>query len=213
MAIFYFYTYEKSILLFISHYNAFKLRRQQPQKSISYFERTRQLLIKKPKQLPYPVAPAVKNKLLILIQRIRVTLQINSQAGKATVDLDNPGYYVVNAKPDTIVGSYQHYGAPPKETKTYTQEYLKQQIDSLQKLIKDSNVSAANRNYFLLPNHAVKVTDNTDAFIVGPFHQMTSIQQQGNKEPEVYRFYMVSEIRETIDHLKQLTTAPPSPNQ
>jgi hypothetical protein len=143
----------------------------------------------------------------------KVTLQINSQAGKATVDLDSPGYYVINTKPDTIVGSYQLYGAPPTETKTYTQDFLKQQLDSLQKLIKDSNVTAANRNYFILPNHAVKVTDNTDAFIVGPFHKMTSIQQEGNKEPEVYRFYMVSEIRETIDHLKQVTTAPPSPNQ
>ncbi len=143
----------------------------------------------------------------------KVTLQINSQAGKATVDLDSPGYYVINAKADTIVGSYQRYGAPPTETKTYTQDFLKQQLDSLQKLIKDSNVSAANRNYFLLPNHVVKVTDNTDAFIVGPFHQMTSIKKEGDKEPEVYRFYMVSEIRETIDHLKQVTTAPPSPNQ
>ena len=143
----------------------------------------------------------------------KITLQITSQAGKATVDLDSPGYYVVNAKPDTIVGSYQHYGAPPAETNTYTQEFIKHQIDSLQQLIKDSNVSAANRNYFILPNHAVKVTDNTDAFIVGPFHKMTSIQQEGDKEPEVYRFYMVSEIRETIDHLKSLTVAPPSPNQ
>jgi len=143
----------------------------------------------------------------------KITLQINSQAGKATVDLDSPGYYVVNAKPDTIVGSYQRYGAPPTETRTYTQDFIKHQIDSLQQLIKDSNVSAANRNYFILPNHAVKVTDNTDAFIVGPFHKMTSIQQEGNKEPEVYRFFMVSEIRETIDHLKALTKAPPSPNQ
>jgi hypothetical protein len=143
----------------------------------------------------------------------KITLQINSQAGKASVDLDAPGYYVLNAKPDTIVGSYQRYGAPPKETQTFTQEFIKHQIDSLQGLIKDSNVSAANRNYFILPNHVVRVTDNTDAFIVGPFHQMTSIQQQGNKEPEVYRFYMVSEIRETLDHLKSLTVAPPSPNQ
>lgn len=143
----------------------------------------------------------------------KVTLQIASQAGKASVDLDSPGYYVVNAKPDTIVGSYQRYGAPPTETKTFTQDFIKHQIDSLQGLIKDSNVNAANRNYFVLPNHAVKVTDNTDATIVGPFHNITSVQQQGNKEPEVYRFYMVSEIRETIDHLKSLTVAPPSPNQ
>ena len=102
---------------------------------------------------------------------------------------------------------------PQQKLKLIPRSLLKQQLDSLQKLIKDSNVSAANRNYFILPNHAVKVTDNTDAFIVGPFHQMTSIKKEGDKEPEVYRFYMVSEIRETIDHLKSVTTAPPSPNQ
>lgn len=143
----------------------------------------------------------------------KITLQLSTQAGKASVDLDAPGYYVVNAKADTIVGSYQHYGAPPTETKVYTQDFIKQQLDSLQQLIANQNVSAANRNFFVLPNHAVKVTDNTDAFIVGPFHKMTSIAKQGDKEPEVYRFYMVSEIRETIAHLQEQTTAPPSPNQ
>ena len=140
----------------------------------------------------------------------KITLQLSTQGGKASVDLDAPGYYVVNAKADTIVGSYQHYGAPAAETKTYTQDYIKQQLDSLQQLIENKNVSAANRNFFILPNHAVKVSDHTDAFIVGPFHRMTSVAKQGDKEPEVYRFYMVSEIRETIAHLKQITTAPPS---
>ena len=143
----------------------------------------------------------------------KITLQIISQAGKNTVDLNEPGYYVVNAKADTIVGSYQHYGAPATETKTYTQEFIKHQMDSLQQLIENKNVSVANRNFFILPNQVVKITNNTDAFVVGPFHKMTSIQKQGDREPEVYRFYMVSEIRETIDHLKSLTTAPPSPNQ
>lgn len=142
-----------------------------------------------------------------------ITLQITSQAGTNTVELTEPGLYVVNAKPDTIVGSYQRYGAPPTETKTYTQDFIKAQMDSLQQLIQNRNVSAANRNYFILPNHGVKVTDNVDAFIVGPFHKMTSIQKQGDKDPEVYRFFMVSEIRETIDHLQELTTAQPSPNQ
>jgi hypothetical protein len=34
---------------------------------------------------------------------------------------------------------------------------------------------------------------------------MTSIEQKGNKEPEVYRFYSVKEVRETIDKLQKLT--------
>ena len=54
---------------------------------------------------------------------------------------------------------------------------------------------------------AVKVTTNMDAFIVGPFHQMTSIEKVEGKEPEVYRFYSVTEIRETIKNLTALTIA------
>lgn len=143
----------------------------------------------------------------------QVTLQLSTQAGKATVELTEPGYYVINAKTDTIVGSYQRYGAPATETKTYTQDFIKSQIDSLQQLLENKNVNAANRNFFIAPNQAVKISNNTDAFIVGPFHKMTSIKKEGDKEPEVYRFYMASEIRETIEHLQALTTAPPAADQ
>jgi hypothetical protein len=49
-----------------------------------------------------------------------------------------------------------------------------------------------------------------DAFIVGPYHRMSSIEKTGDKEPEVYRFYSVKEVRETIGKLEKLTGAQPA---
>ncbi len=135
----------------------------------------------------------------------KISLHIKSQAGEGTIDIPENGYYVLNAKNDTIVGSYQKYSTPEEANRMITQEELKRDIDSLQQLIQNKNVSAANRNFFLPPNSAAKISDNTDAFVVGPFHQMTSIAKEGDKEPEVYRFYNIGEIRATIEKLQKLT--------
>ena len=88
-----------------------------------------------------------------------------------------------------------------------TQEELKHGIDSLIQLTQGKNISAANRNFFVLPKTAVKISDNLDAFVVGPFHRMTSVEKDGDKVPEVYRFYSIQEIREIIDQLTALTKA------
>ena len=146
-------------------------------------------------------------KTLVLNDAEKASVNIETTNGKATIEIPTNGYYVVNAKQDTIVGSYQIYGAVKTSKTVITQESLKQSIDSLEQLIQGKNVSAANRNFFILPMSAVKVSDNLDAYIVGPFHQVTSIEKVEGKEPEVYRFYSVKEIRETIANLIKLTIA------
>ncbi len=146
-------------------------------------------------------------KTLLLNDKDKTTINIETTTGKTTIDIPENGYYIVNAKQDTIVGSYQKYGEAKTTKPVMTQESLKQSIDSLQQLIEGKNISAANRNFFILPMSAVKVTNNMDAFIVGPFHQITSIEKVDDKEPEVYRFYSVKEIRETIKNLVKLTIA------
>ncbi len=134
----------------------------------------------------------------------KISLHIKSPAGETTASIPEKGYYILNAKNDTIIGSYQPYTAPKSQANVLSQETIKQKIDSLQLLMQGKNVSAAKRNYFILPNQAVKITNNTDAFIVGPYHQMTSIAKEGGKEPEVYRFYSLKEIRELIAKLQGL---------
>lgn len=135
----------------------------------------------------------------------KLNLQIKKEDGDLAVEIPDNGYYMLNGMNDTIVGSYQNYGVQKTTYDTIKQETILKGIDSLQKLILGTNISAANRNFYILPYHVVKVSSNLDAFLVTPYHQMTSIEKVDNKAPEVYRFYSVKEIRETINNLKALS--------
>ena len=135
----------------------------------------------------------------------KVVFKLNTPAGEATVELLENGLYIVNVKNDTIIGSYQKYSDPKLAPNMVTQEALKQQIDSLQLLSEGKNVSAANRNFYLLPNQAVKISDNTKAMVVGPYHRIRSAEKVDGKDPEVYRFFSIKEIRENIAKMQALT--------
>ena len=136
----------------------------------------------------------------------KVVFKLNTPAGEATVELLENGLYIVNVKNDTIIGSYVKYGDPKLSQNMVTQDNLKKQLDSLQLLSEGKNVSEANRNFFILPNKAVKISNNTQSMIVGPYHRMTSAEKVDGKDPEVYRFYSIKEIREMIGKLQVLTT-------
>ncbi len=136
----------------------------------------------------------------------KVVFKLSTPAGEATVELLENGLYIINVKNDTIVGSYQKYSDPKLTQNAMTQDILKERIDSLQLLSEGKNVSAANHNFFILPNQAAKITDNKEADIVGPYHQMVSAEKKNGKDPEVYRFYSIKEIREMIMKLKVLST-------
>ncbi|MEX6690755.1 hypothetical protein QTN47_24825 [Danxiaibacter flavus] len=135
----------------------------------------------------------------------KVVYSVKSQAGEGSVEFPTNGYYIVNAKNDTVVGGLQNYGAVEDRKTEFTQEDVKKNLDSLKLLVSNQNVSAANHNFFILPNQAVKITDNLDAFIVGPYHRMTSVEAKEGKTPEVYRFYSIKEVREKIDKLDAMT--------
>jgi hypothetical protein len=97
------------------------------------------------------------------------------------------------------------YTDPKLKKNVTTQADLKHDIDSLQQLTEGKNISAANHNFYLLPHTATKFTNNLEAQVVGPFHKMTSAEMVDGKMPEVYRFYSIKEIRETIAKLTVLT--------
>ncbi len=141
-----------------------------------------------------------------------LTFQVTANNDKYSVDIPSNGYYVLNAKADTIIGSYQAYNAPSAQSKTITQESIKHSIDSLQQLLQ-GNASSTNKTFYILPGKAVKITDNMDATLVGPFNSLTTLEQNGDKAPEVYKFYTSKDVRETLAHLQGLTVAPKSPNQ
>lgn len=141
-----------------------------------------------------------------------LTLQVTTSSNKFSADIPQTGYYLLNAKTDTIIGSYQNYGAPASETKVISQDDLKHRLDSLQQLLA-GHVSNPKTTFYILPGQAVKITDNPNAILVGPFNSMTTLEQTGDKAPEVYKFYTSKDVRETFERVQKMTIAPPSPNQ
>lgn len=142
-----------------------------------------------------------------------LTFTVQPMEGAAyTIEVPEDGYYIVNTKAkDTIIGGFQKYSTPEEANRMMTQDDLKRNIDSLKQMVAGTNISAANRTFYILPGKAAKITDNVQAEIVGPYHRMTSIAKTGDEEPEVYRFYSISEVRETIAKLEKLTGAQPAP--
>lgn len=131
-----------------------------------------------------------------------LNLTIKKPSGDEPVTINENGLYIVNAKKDTVIGIYQNYEAKRATDKEINQDELKKSIDSLVALTQNKNISKENRNFFILPYQAVKITDNPDATIIPPFQQMLFMEQKEGKVPEVYRFYNISEIRETIVKLQ-----------
>ncbi len=93
-----------------------------------------------------------------------------------------------------------------------SQDDLKHRLDSLQQLLA-GHVSNPKTTFYILPGKAVKITDNPNAILVGPFNSMTTLEQTGDKAPEVYKFYTSKDVRETFERVQKMTIAPPSPNQ
>jgi hypothetical protein len=128
-----------------------------------------------------------------------VTLNIKSSSGTFSLQATEDGLYIANLQKDTLVGSYQRIGADNGKV-IYTPELVKKTVDSLAQLTTGLNVNAANKNYFLLPNKIIKVTENTKAKIYGPYTTIPS-GFDATTVPELYKFYTNKEIREIMDKL------------
>ena len=133
-----------------------------------------------------------------------MALNITGPTGNFSVDVDGSGFYILSIRKDTIIGSYQRVGKDLNGQEISIKE-LGVKIDSLQKLITGANVSAANRNFFITQNQLQKITDNTDAEIIGPFKLIpNSIDVSNGKQPEIYKFYTSAEMRDIIAKLNNI---------
>ncbi|RYY30729.1 MAG: hypothetical protein EOO04_04055 [Chitinophagaceae bacterium] len=140
-------------------------------------------------------------------KKLRVTadkITVKGFEGVTEIPVANAGLYVLNLKKDTIVGSYQRVGEGTGETKI-TRDVLRQRVDSLSQLMVGSNVNATSRNFFLAPGQAVKISDNGNAQVIGPYLTMPTTFE-GGKEHEIYKFYTNKEMREIVDKLKPMVT-------
>ncbi len=138
----------------------------------------------------------------------KITIEVLANNKSFNTDFSEVGYYILNAKNDTIIGSLQNYTDPTKPNKEevyISQEMIKKSIDSLTALTEGKKINSANKNFYILPYTALKITSNIKATIIAPYHNIRSIEQVNNEEPEVYRFYSINEIREKIEKQKALT--------
>jgi hypothetical protein len=149
---------------------------------------------------------AGRNEKMFVLGSGDYSFKLSTPAGEATVQMKENGLYVINVMNDTIIGSYQKYSDPSKTIPVMSQVELKHRIDSLQQLMEGRNVSEANKNFFILPKYAAHITSNTEAEVVGPYHQMRSAAKVDGKEPEIYRFWSIKEIREIVTKLQVLAT-------
>lgn len=136
-----------------------------------------------------------------------VSWNVTTPAAKTTVSIpEEKGFYILNLKTDTIVGSQQIFGTDLNSSRRISQEELKIKIDSLTKLTAGTNVSPGH-SYFILPNQLTKITSNADAKIFGPYKKIPGTLEAGEngKAPEIYKFYTNSEMRELISNLKKMT--------
>jgi hypothetical protein len=135
--------------------------------------------------------------------KLRAVIGRDEQTGA----LYGTGYYLWNLKKDTLVGAKQTTGSAARGTVNISQEMLKTKIDSLVALTENKNVSPANRNYFVLPNQVVRISEGTNVYIAGPFHSLPRQldETKYNASTEVFKFYTVKELREEIERLKAMT--------
>ena len=131
-----------------------------------------------------------------------VTLNVESAQGKYTVTIPDDGLYIANLKNDTVVGSRQHVGAEGGEARI-TQDVLKKKVDSLEKLMEGQNISEANQNYFIAPEKAVKITNEINSKVFGPFTTVSSSFDAGSV-PAIYKFYSMKEMREIVGKLEKM---------
>jgi hypothetical protein len=116
------------------------------------------------------------------------------------------GFYVLNLKKDTIVGSLQELGADLNKKDVITQEQLSGIIDSLQQLTTGANITTG-KNIIIFPNEVKKVTSNAEAKVFGPFTGIPAEIEAGKdgKAPEMYKFFTNTQLRERIANFKKAT--------
>ena len=131
-----------------------------------------------------------------------VVLNISGPQGHYTLEAREDGFWLANLKKDTIVGSLQHTGNTAHNR--ITQEELNHRLDSLNQLVKGTNVSAQAKNYFIAPSKIEKISDNTNVKIFGPFTSIPNDFDAGSVS-EIYKFYNISEVNTIIQKLTEMS--------
>ncbi len=134
-------------------------------------------------------------------------LTVNADTKKDVTIPADAGFYIVNLRADTIVGSKQNLGTDLSSSRAITQEELKLKIDSLEQLTTGANVKPGGANFMIAPGVVTKVSANPNARVYGPFTKIPASLKPDpdGKELELFKFYTNTEMRELIGKLKAQT--------
>jgi hypothetical protein len=140
-------------------------------------------------------------KEIVLSGGDKETLTVQSAGGNKTYDVTEPGTYLLNLKPDTLVGGIVNYGTGNRKS-NLTGEDVDHIIDSTQKLIQGLNASDDHKSYFILPFTIKKISNSLESRIVGPYNGIPgSVDASSGKIPEVYKLFTTKQKREAVDAL------------
>ncbi|MEO5999314.1 MAG: hypothetical protein ABIN89_21150 [Chitinophagaceae bacterium] len=130
------------------------------------------------------------------------TLTVQNGGSSKTYEVNEPGNYVLNLKPDTLVGGQVKYGTGNR-TSNLTGEDVDLIIDSTQKLIAGQNASDETKTYFILPFTLKKISANSESRIVGPYNGIPGSVDAGSsgKAPELYKLFTNKQKREALNAL------------
>ena len=129
-------------------------------------------------------------------------IDVQSTDGNKTFDLKDGGSFVINLKPDTIVGGIVKYGASQNLTRIGL-EQLDHIIDSTRQLMEGKNASDANKSYFIPPYSVKKISENKEAKLIGPYNNIpgsVKVDKDGNG-PETYKFFTNKQKRESLEDI------------
>ena len=141
-------------------------------------------------------------KEIILTGTEPAQIDVESTDGSKTFDIKDAGSYVLNLKPDTLVGGIIRYGASMNNTRL-GMEQLEHMIDSTRQLMAGKNASDANKSYFIPPFSLKKISDNLEATIIGPYNNIpgsVQVDKDGNG-PETYKFFTNKQKQESLEDL------------
>ena len=129
------------------------------------------------------------------------TLTVQSAEGSKTYDVTESGHYILNLKPDTLVGGVVRYGTGGR-TGNLTGEDVDHIIDSTQKLMMGQNASDDNKTYFIVPFSVKKISSNMESRIIGPYNGIPgTVDSDSGKTPEMYKFFTNKQKRESVEDL------------
>ena len=129
-------------------------------------------------------------------------LKVEGTDSTKTYDIKDEGAYIVNLKPDTIVGGIIKYGASQNLSRIGL-EQLDQIIDSTRQLMEGKNASDANKTYFIPPFAVKKISGNIQAKLIGPYANIpgsVQVDKEGNG-PETYKFFTNKQKRASLDDI------------